>query len=96
MQRQVNTDAKGWQNVNDYLIFNGRRWFSTAKNWRAEKQMRMETGITNPDINPQTGMRYTRNAKNYRLSTIWQRLFTDEQIKSNPQKYSDRYLNFNQ
>jgi hypothetical protein len=89
---KVDERSAGWQNQKDYILHRGRRWFSTAKNWRAERQQRLETGITDPYINPQTGLPYTKNAQTYRHGTVWQRLYTDEQIVANP-TLSTKYFN---
>ena len=40
----------GWQHQNLYLVHEGRRWFSTAKNWRQEYQDRLRTGIAVPGL----------------------------------------------
>ena len=41
-------------------------WYSLARNWLAEYNLRMQTGITDPYINPDTNIRYSNNAQRYR------------------------------
>jgi hypothetical protein len=48
------------------LIWKDFEWYSTGRNWRAEYQKRLETGITDPFINPNTKCYYTIAAQNYR------------------------------
>jgi len=48
------------------ILWENMLWFSKGKNWRAEYRLRIQTGISNPFINPKTNCVYSIPAQNYR------------------------------
>jgi hypothetical protein len=80
MRETVDQRALGWQNSEHCIIHQDRRWFSLAKNWRQEYQSRLQSGITDPWVNPQTGNAYTNNAQNYRKCNVKVCIWTETQL----------------
>jgi hypothetical protein len=84
--------ALGWQYQNLFIVHDGRRWFSLAKNWRKEYQDRITSGITDPNINPQTGARYSERVQKTRNACVVKSFITESQYAANP-TWQIRYRN---
>ena len=64
---EVNADKFILQDISPTLY---AKWYSLAANWEHEYKLRLQTGIFDPWINPQTGVAYSPNAARYRVPYI--------------------------